>query len=98
VLGAHLQISAAEELRNAAEAPTQIEDESIGTILLQVRYQEIDEERLPRSSAPQDNRVRRVLIMQVQKIRSAVIGLQHCQIFRIQMLVAALSGVEREQE
>src|SRR5207253_1210825 len=46
---AHLQISAAEELRNAAKAPTEIEDESIGSILLQIRYQEIEEERFPRS-------------------------------------------------
>src|SRR5205807_232067 len=76
VFRAHLQISAAEELRNAAEASTQIEDESIGRILLQVRYQEIEKERFPRSGTAQDNRVRCVLIVQVQEIRIAVVCLQ----------------------
>ena len=36
--------------------------------------------------------------MQVQKIGCAVIRFKNRQVFRVQMLVPALSGVQREQE
>lgn len=42
--------------------------------------------------------MRRVLVMQVQEIRSAVVRFEDRQIFRIQMFVPALSGVQGEQE
>src|ERR1700730_1077545 len=61
-------------------------------------YQKVQEKGFPRPGAAEDDGMRRVLIVEVEKIRRSVIGFKRRKVFGVQMLVPAFSRVQGEQE
>ena len=95
---ADVQVRAAEDRRKRLEAAADIEDEGQRLVLLRVLQQEIAEVRLAAPGHPENQRVGNFAVMQVQKVRRAVVGFKHGQVLRAEMRVRLLAGKDRKQK
>ena len=82
---AGVQVRAAEDRRKRLEAAADIEDEGQRRVLLRILQQKIRQIRLPTTRHPEDQRVGNLAVMQVQKVRRAVVGFEHGQVLRAEM-------------
>ena len=80
-LKSHPDIGAAEQLRQALEAPAQIENEGVRLVLLEIGDQEIQQERLSRAGPPENHGVGHVAVVEIQEVRRVVVGLKDREIF-----------------
>ena len=95
---AETQIGAAEEPGKTFKASAEIENEGIGIVFLEIGDQKIQEETFSGTRATKNHGVRRVTVMQVEKIGRAMIGFKDGQIFLPQMRIAGLTGVQGEKK
>ena len=72
---AYANIRAAEKLREALKTPAQIEDEGVGSVLLQVGDQEVQEKTLPCTRSPENHGVSHIAVVEIQKVGGVVVGL-----------------------
>src|SRR5580704_3494341 len=81
----HAHIAPRKQARKGLIASTQIEDYGERMILLQVGQQKAKQERLACSGGAQDHSMCVVLVVEIQKIGSPLVGLEHCEIFLVKM-------------
>src|SRR6266576_1757816 len=80
-------------------AAAQIEDDGDGVVFLDVRQNEIQEERLPRPRGALDKDVAHVVMVEVPEIRRVVLGLKDGEMFRPAKVCApSFSSLEREEK
>src|SRR6266436_3154535 len=85
-------------MREAFEAASQVEDERMGLILLEIGNEEIQQEGFPCAGSPEDHGVRHVAVMEIQEVGRMVVGLQDGQILLPEMTVARLATVKGEEK
>ena len=91
-------IGASKEPRETLETATQVEDEGIRVVLLEVRDEKIQEERFARSRAAQNHGVRHVSVMKIQEVWGVVVGFEHREIFLSQVPILRLTAVKGKEE
>ena len=92
------QIAAFEEPGQALVAAAQVEDERARLVLLKVRQQEVEEETLPAARGSENEGMRVVLVVEVEKIGSARLALKDRQVLGAQMGVLEVSGALRKEK
>src|SRR5262249_7766653 len=92
------KIRAAEKPRKAFKTSAKIEDEGVRVVFLEVRDQKIQKERLPAAGAAENHGMRRVAVMEVQKVGRAVIGFKRGEIFPAEVVIPRFSGMERKEK
>ena len=85
-------------MREAFKAATEIENEGVRVILLQIRDQEVQQEGLSGAGAAENHGVRDILVVEIEKVRCVVAGFEDREILLPQMGVAGFAAGEREQE
>src|SRR6185437_13851020 len=95
---ADLQVRACKEPRQAAETPSQVEDERVRLVFLQVGDQKIQQERFARSGAAENDSVRHIPVVQIQEIGRLMAGFEDRQIFSLEVPVFWFTRVQREEE
>src|SRR5271154_4317934 len=97
-LQADAHIRSPEQLCEAFKASTQIEDEGVRSIFLQVRDEEIQEKRFPGAGPAENHGVSHIPVMEVQEVRRVMVGLENRKIFLPKMRVARLATVQGEEK
>src|ERR1700690_19690 len=95
---ADLQVRASKQPCKAAKTSSQIEDECVGLVFLQVGDQKIQQEGFSRSSAAENDGVRHIPVVKIQEIGRLMAGFEDREIFLLKMLVLRVACVQREQE
>ena len=95
---ADIQVRAAKDRRERLEAAADVEDECQRRILLRVLQDEVAKIRFASSGHPEDQRVGNFAVMQVEKVRRAVVGFKRGQVLRTEMRVRLLAGQDRKQK
>ena len=73
---AHPPDAAAEQRGQLLVAPAEVEDDRDGVVLLRVREDEVQQERLAAPGRAQDERVADIVVVQVPEVRRLVLGLE----------------------
>src|SRR5208283_886542 len=97
-LKADFDIRAFEQAGQTFKAPTQVENEGVRIVFLQVGDEKVQQEGFTGPGAPENDAVGGVLAVQIQIVRCAVICLQHRQIFLFQMGIDLVPGMQSEKE
>ena len=95
---AHANIRAAKQLREAFEAASQIEDECVRIVFLEIGDEEIEQERLPGAGPPENHGVGDIAVVEVQKVRGVVVGFEDGEILLPEMVVPRLATVKGEEK
>jgi len=85
-------------VREAFKASTQIEDEGVRLVLLEIGDQKIEKERFASTGAAQNHGVRHIAVMKIQEVRGVVVGLQNGKIFLSEMGIARLATVKGKEK
>ena len=91
-------VGAAEKVGKAFKASAQIEDERMRRVLLEIRDEKVQQERLSRAGSPENHRVRNVPVVKIQEVGRVVIRLKNGEILLPEMPVARLATVEGEEK
>ena len=99
MLQTHAPDAAAEQRRQLLVAASEIEDDRDGVVLLGVRDDEIQQERLAAPRRAEDERVADVVAVQIPEVRRLMIGLEDRQtLAAAEVRAGAVPGVQGEQE
>src|ERR1017187_9596282 len=95
----HPPRAAAEQRGQLFVTPAEIEDHGDGVVLLRMRDDEVEQERLPRAGRALDEGVTDVVMVEVPEIWRLVLGLEDREALAASELGArARSGVERKEK
>lgn len=87
VIAPDAQVAPTEQVSEFLVAPTEVEDKGQWHVLLEIRDQEIEQEALAAAGCTHDDRVRDVLVMQVEKVWRTFAGFEDSEILAHQMSV-----------
>src|ERR1039458_8219542 len=95
---ASIQIRAAADRGKRLKDAADVKDECQRRVLLRVLQQEITEVRLAAAGHAENQRVGNLAVVQVQKVRCAVVGFEHGQILGTKMRVRLLARKDRKEK
>src|SRR6202167_2827 len=97
-LQAHAHIGSLEKPRETFKAPTQIKNERVRRVFLQVGDQEVQEKAFPGARAPENHGMGHIAVVKIQKVGRVVVGLEHREIFLAQVGILRLATIQGEQQ
>src|SRR6202034_3883153 len=95
---ARANIGSLEKPRETFKAPTQIEDERVRRVFLQVGDQEVQEKTFPGARSAENHGMAHIAVVEIQKVGRVVVGLDHRQIFLAQVVILRLATIQGEQQ